>query len=146
MVPYLFIFLPITRYMFTFYLTLTLSSLFEGYHKDFLTMASNTSFDSYVMLFGFHYHTAVWSARVRQATGELAGWVQFPAKNLVTLEDSLSQFPKLEVLVIDVFNEVLKDLDPLCIDSSLTAVLSDFYNYIEKAMVLLPGIRVSFDL
>jgi len=107
-------------------------------------MASSTSFDSYVMLFGFHHYTSMWTVRARQPSGGLSGWVQIPAKNLISLEDSLSQFPKLDVLVIDVFNEVLRDLDPLGIDSSLTTVLSDFYSYVEKALTSMPGIRVSY--
>jgi len=108
-------------------------------------MATNTSYDSTVMLFGYHQYTSVWSVRARQ-TAELAGWVQVPAKNLVTLEESLVQFPKLEVLAIDVFNEVMRELDSLSIDASLTTVLSDFYSYIEKALVIVPNVRVSFDL
>jgi len=99
--------------------------------------------DTPVMLFGFQQYTAVWSGHAR-ATTDLTDWVHVPAKNLVTLADTLTQFPKLEVLVVDVFNDLLKDLNPLDLPSSLSETLGGFYNGLERSFDVYPKLKVSW--
>jgi len=98
--------------------------------------------DTPVMLFGFHHHTNVWAGRARSTT-DLVNWVHVPAKNLVTLLDTLSQFPKLEVLVLDVFNELLRELSPLDLPASLSETVCGFYHTLEGAFDQLPKLKVS---
>jgi len=104
-------------------------------------MASANCHDTPIMLYGFHHHTAVWSGRAR-ASADLASWVHVPAKNLINLLETLSQFPKLEILVVDVFNELLKEIDPLSLTSSLTESAAAFYNPLERAFDLIPKLKV----
>jgi len=94
-----------------------------------------------VMLFGFQQYTSVWAGHAR-ATTDLTHWVHVPAKNLVTLTDTIVQFPKLEVLVVDVFNDLLKDLNPLDLTSSLAESCSGFYNHLERSFDVLPKLKV----
>jgi len=96
-----------------------------------------------VMLFGFQQHTAIWAGHAR-ATTDLAHWVHVPAKNLVTLVDTVTQFPKLEILVVDVFNDLLKDLNPMDLSSSLNEACGGFYHQLEKTFDLLPKLKVRF--
>jgi len=98
-----------------------------------------------VMLFGYHQYTSVWSGRARVST-DLVDWVHVPAKNLVTLLDTLSQFPRLEVLVLDVFNDLLRDLNPLDLTSSVGESVSGFYTHLEKAFEMLPKLRVFLEI
>jgi len=98
--------------------------------------------DTPIMLFGFHQHTSVWSGRARAST-DLVDWVHVPAKNVVTLLDTVSQFPKLEILVLDVFNDLLRDLNPLDLTSSLSETVSGFYHQVDKAFESLPKLKVS---
>jgi len=95
-----------------------------------------------VMLFGFQQYTSVWSGHAR-ATTDLTDWVHVPAKNLVSLQDTLSQFPKLQVLVVDVFNDLLKELNPMDLISSLSETLGGFYNHLERSFDLNPKLKVS---
>jgi len=95
------------------------------------------------MLFGFQQYTSIWAGHAR-ATTDLAHWVHVPAKNLVSLSDTLVQFPKLTILVVDVFNDLLKDLNPLDLSSSLTETIGQFYSYLEKSFEHLPKLKVRF--
>jgi len=97
--------------------------------------------DTPVMLFGFHHHTAVWAGRAR-SSADLTNWVHVPAKNLISLVDTLTQFPKLQVLVLDVFNEVLREVDPLSLTTSLSESMAIFYGHLEKAFELQPRLKV----
>jgi len=97
--------------------------------------------DTPVMLFGFSQYANVWSGRARTTT-DLAHWVHVPAMNLAGLLDTLSQFPRLEILVMDIFNETLKELNPLDLSSSLDESISVFYNHLEKAFEILPKMKV----
>jgi len=100
-----------------------------------------TTHETPVMLFGFQQYTAVWAGHAR-ATTDLTHWVHVPAKNVVTLLDTLSQFPKLEILVMDVFNDLLKDLNPLDLSSALSETCAGFYHQLEKSFDTLPKLKV----
>jgi len=105
-------------------------------------MATSTVHATPIMLFGFHGYTATWSNRAR-ISSDLAKWVHVPAKNLVTLIDTVVQFPKLEVLVLDVFNDLLLDSNPLDLSSSLSETVSGFYDTFGRVFEILPRLRVS---
>jgi len=125
-----------------------LEALFEIYlrsHTSFgMAMVSTAPvYDTSVMLYGFHHYTAVWAGRVR-SSNDLANWVHVPAKNVINLLDTLSQFPKLQVLVIDVFNDLLKDGDPLALSTFLSETVTGFYAQLEKAIEGLPRLKVSY--
>jgi len=108
-----------------------------------MAMVSTTPvYDTSVMLYGFHHYTAVWAGRVRSAN-DLANWVHVPAKNVINLIETLSQFPKLQVLVIDVFNDLFKDGDPLALSTFLSETVSEFYSQLEKAFEGLPRLKVT---
>ena len=104
-----------------------------------------TAHETPVMLFSFQQYTATWAGHAR-ATTDLVQWVHVPAKNLVTLVDTLAQFPKLEVLVVDVFNDLLKDLNPLDLSTSLAETLGGYYHQIERSFDVLPKLKVSLTM
>jgi len=101
------------------------------------------SYDSTIMLYGFQSYTSTWAAAVK-SPGNLGEWVHMPSKNLITLEEVLIQFPKLTVLVVDVLNDLLRGIDPLCLENSTSAIIADFYNNLEKAFVIGPDLKVSY--
>jgi len=100
------------------------------------------TYDSTVMLFGFHPYTSTWAALAKAPSGVLNSWVHSASKTLITAEEVLIQFPNLKVIVIDVLNELLHEVVPLSLPASAQMVTADFYSSVEKMFVISPDIKV----